>query len=207
MIRRPPRSTLFPYTTLFRSAWMGLLFWGIFVWWQVFPIFVAAFGASFGFRTMQRFPMNLSAFYLIGLAYGLADFAALSSLCWLAAIAAGCAAADVSTLPTVLLAGALFALLNVTLERLIGSWFERLLARRRTRELFLALFILFIVCLQLVGPFLNRYGDVFAPWAVRLSPYLLFTPPALPGTAIGAVIEGNIGAALLDLGGLCGYVI
>src|SRR5260221_6360669 len=25
MIRRPPRSTLFPYTTLFRSAWFGLL--------------------------------------------------------------------------------------------------------------------------------------------------------------------------------------
>src|SRR3712207_8157365 len=23
MIRRPPRSTLFPYTTLFRSTWMG----------------------------------------------------------------------------------------------------------------------------------------------------------------------------------------
>src|SRR3712207_7184625 len=23
MIRRPPRSTLFPYTTLFRSPWMG----------------------------------------------------------------------------------------------------------------------------------------------------------------------------------------
>src|SRR2546422_5619360 len=25
MIRRPPRSTLFPYTTLFRSQWSGLL--------------------------------------------------------------------------------------------------------------------------------------------------------------------------------------
>src|SRR3712207_8695187 len=24
MIRRPPRSTLFPYTTLFRSAWSGV---------------------------------------------------------------------------------------------------------------------------------------------------------------------------------------
>src|SRR5476649_851273 len=26
MIRRPPRSTLFPYTTLFRSAWRGLIY-------------------------------------------------------------------------------------------------------------------------------------------------------------------------------------
>src|SRR5258705_7681501 len=27
MIRRPPRSTLFPYTTLFRSVWIGTLAW------------------------------------------------------------------------------------------------------------------------------------------------------------------------------------
>src|SRR5258706_10951586 len=27
MIRRPPRSTLFPYTTLFRSDWHRLSFW------------------------------------------------------------------------------------------------------------------------------------------------------------------------------------
>src|SRR5262245_62669690 len=28
MIRRPPRSTLFPYTTLFRSNWRGWVDWG-----------------------------------------------------------------------------------------------------------------------------------------------------------------------------------
>src|SRR3712207_8078644 len=27
MIRRPPRSTLFPYTTLFRSGWRTLFLW------------------------------------------------------------------------------------------------------------------------------------------------------------------------------------
>src|SRR5260370_16387758 len=27
MIRRPPRSTLFPYTTLFRSCGLGLVWW------------------------------------------------------------------------------------------------------------------------------------------------------------------------------------
>src|ERR1019366_10341924 len=30
MIRRPPRSTLFPYTTLFRSSWMN---WAV-SWWR-----------------------------------------------------------------------------------------------------------------------------------------------------------------------------
>src|SRR2546425_8773932 len=29
MIRRPPRSTLFPYTTLFRSDWIPSSFWSL----------------------------------------------------------------------------------------------------------------------------------------------------------------------------------
>src|SRR2546430_5013361 len=29
MIRRPPRSTLFPYTTLFRSRWIGAILFGL----------------------------------------------------------------------------------------------------------------------------------------------------------------------------------
>src|SRR2546425_9342543 len=32
MIRRPPRSTLFPYTTLFRSFWNYWRKWGLFTW-------------------------------------------------------------------------------------------------------------------------------------------------------------------------------
>src|SRR5215467_7440103 len=30
-----------------RPGWLSLLFWGIFVFWQLFPIFVAGFGAGF----------------------------------------------------------------------------------------------------------------------------------------------------------------
>jgi hypothetical protein len=189
-----------------RTEWLDLLFWSIFLWWQLFPIFVAAFGTSFDFRVMLRFPMNLSAYYVIGLAYGFADFAALSSMCWLGAIVAGCGTASITMLPAVLSAAILFALFNVTLERLVGSWFERLLAYRRTRELFFALFILFMVCLQLVGPFLNRYGDVIAPWAVRLSPYTSFLPPSLAGRASMASMAHNFAIVLLYFGGLCAYV-
>src|SRR5713226_9588172 len=55
------------------SEWMALLFWGIFLFWQIFPIFVAGFGANFEFRTLLQFPLSLSAFYIIGLAYGFVD--------------------------------------------------------------------------------------------------------------------------------------
>src|SRR5690242_20974720 len=43
MIRRPPRSTLFPYTTLFRSTWEGgMAFYGM-----VFAVFLTVLGFCF----------------------------------------------------------------------------------------------------------------------------------------------------------------
>ena len=40
-------------------GWLLLLFWGIFFFWQAFPLFVAGFGAPFEFRTLLRFPLSL----------------------------------------------------------------------------------------------------------------------------------------------------
>src|SRR5260370_6293804 len=64
-----------------RLEWMALLFWGIFVFGEVFPIFVAGFGANFEFRTLLRFPLSLRAFCVIGLAYGFADLSPWVSVC------------------------------------------------------------------------------------------------------------------------------
>ena len=72
-----------------RPGWMALLFWGIFLWWQLFPIFVAGFGTNFEFATLLRFPLSLQAFYLLGLGYGLSDYAALSGVCWVFSMIAG----------------------------------------------------------------------------------------------------------------------
>src|SRR6266478_629338 len=117
--------------------WIAFLFWGIFLFWQVFPVFVAGFGANFEFRTLLRFPLSLSAFYII-------------------------------VLPAMLLIVTLFMLLNVTLERLIGSWLERLLSRRRTRELFLGLFVLSMVSLNFLTPLMQRFGTSARPVFFRL---------------------------------------
>jgi len=190
-----------------RLDWMALLFWAIFLFWQIFPIFVAGFGANFEFRTLLRFPLNRSAFYIIGLAYGFGDFSALASVCWLLSMTAGAAVAKPGVLPAMLLMIAMFMLLNVTLERLIGSWLERLLSRRRTRELFLGLFVLSMVSLNFLTPLLQKYGTSARPALFRLLPYFAWLPPSLAGRAIDAVVQLQPVGFLLSSATLLLYVV
>src|SRR5579864_4163351 len=133
------------FLTKVRASWMSLLYWAIFLWWQVVPILVAGFGANFEFRNLLRFPLSPRAFYILGLGYGFADFAAVSSMCWIASMAVATAVGRAGLLPVMLLVSLLFVLVNVTLERLIGSWLERIFANRRARELLVGLFVLSMV--------------------------------------------------------------
>jgi len=189
------------------AGWMAILFWAIFVWWQVFPIFAAGFGGNFEFRTLLRFPLSRRAFYLIGLAYGFSDFAALAAVCWLGAMIFGACAALPRLLPAMLLVCGIFLLLNVTLERLIGSWLERLLARRRSRELFFAVFVVAMISLQFIAPLTSRYGNAAKPFVDLLLPYLAPFPGSLAGSAIADSAKGLMGSAFTAIGGLVAYVV
>ena len=189
------------------EAWIALLFWGIFLFWQLFPVFSAGFGAGFEFRTLLRFPLSLRAFYILGLAYGLADLAAIASVCWLIAMIIGATVANPSVLPAMLVVSVLFLLMNITLERLIGSWLERILARRRSREIFFALFILFAVSLQFLNPLLQRYGHSAQPWVRQVLPYLAVFPPSLAGQAIAGAAHNHYTDALLGLAGISAYFL
>ena len=197
------------YTALSNGhfGWLLLLFWSIFLFRQIVPIFIAGFGATFEFRTLLRFPLSLTAFYLLGLAYGFADFPAIASLCWLLAMAVGAGLASPNLLPAVFLILVLFVLMNTTLERLIGSWLERLLARRRTRELIFGLFILLSVSIQFIRPAITRYAAGSSPVAaLRFLPYLSPFPPSLASHALAAAASGQNLSFLLSVAGLLAYI-
>jgi ABC-2 type transport system permease protein len=181
-----------------RPEWIALLYWGIFVFWQLFPIFVAGFGTNFEFRTLLRFPLSLSAFYIIGLAYGFADFSALASVYWLLSMTAGATMAKPGVLPAMLLIVAMFLLFNVTLERLIGSWLERLFSRRRTRELFLGLFVLCMISLNFVTPMMKRFGSSSPSPFFHLMRYFVWLPPSLAGRAVASVTQLRPASFLLS---------
>ena len=189
------------------ETWLALLFWAIFLFWQLFPIFTAGFGAGFEFRTLLRFPLSLRAFYVIGLAYGLADFAAVASICWLTAMSIGVALANPGVLPAMLLISFLFVLMNITLERLIGSWLERVLARRRSREIFFAIFILLVVSVQFINPLLQRYGRSAQPWVRQLFPYLAVFPSSLAGKAIAGAALNHATDILVGVAGISAYAL
>jgi ABC-2 type transport system permease protein len=188
-------------------GWLLLLFWSIFIFRQAVPILIAGFGATFEFRTLLRFPLSLPAFYLLALAYGFADFPAIASLCWLLAIAIGAGIANPALLPAVFLTLLLFVLMNTTFERLVGSWMERLLARRRTRELIFGLFVLLSVTFQFIGPVITRYakGSSLASGLLVLR-YLSPFPPSLATHALASAAGGQSAEFLGSTAGLIAYL-
>lgn len=190
-----------------RTTWLSMFFWAIFAWWQLSPIVIAGFGVSFDFRKLLRFPLSFVAFYVIGLAYGLGDFTGVAAVCWLASVVIGAASAKLGLLPPLLVVASLFVVFNVALERLLGSWLERLLARRRSRELFFAGFILLMVSLQLLGPLMSRFGSSVGPWLMRALPYLAYFPGSLAGEGLGAASAGNYREFLLAAAGIASYAV
>jgi hypothetical protein len=190
-----------------RLPWLAVPFWAIFIFWQLIPVLAAGFGSRFEFRTLLRFPLSPKAFYLIGLAYGLADFPALASICWLLVMTAGTTAANSSLLPITLVVIVLIILLNVTMERLIGSWLERLLAKRRSRELLLGIFILLMFSTQFIAPIQRQYvkrnpsPGVFSGLVKYLAPF----PPSLSVRVITGAVRHDFVDMAIGLSGLTGF--
>jgi ABC-2 type transport system permease protein len=183
----------------------GLVFLALLVWWQSFPILLAGFAPQFPFRTLLRFPVNLSAFYVIGMAYGLADSAALAALVWMLAMLAATLIAQPFAAPALFLVCMLFTVLNVTIERLLGAWVEKLLAKRKTREVFFTLFILSMVALQFLNPLMQRYGRTLVPVVRSWLPYLWLLPSSFAGDVVAQFAGHHWGAAVLKLSGLAVY--
>ena len=187
------------------EARFGLLFWGIFLWWQVLPIFVAGFSPSFSFRSLLRFPLKFSAFYLIGIAYGLADSAALASIVWLITIIVATMVAKASLAPAMLLISVLFVAVNVALERLIGSWLEKILSKRRAREFFLALFVMTMVSLQFIGPAIQKFEKSARPDVGKIVSCARLFPGSLAGDTIAGAASGDLAKTATGAAGLFGY--
>src|SRR5262249_31905705 len=132
---------------------------------------------------------------------------ALASLVWLLVMTVAVAIVNVVLLPAMIVICALFIAMNVTLERLVGSWVEKILSKRRTREVFLALFVLLMVSLQFLNPILQKYGSSAKPEAERIARFAEFFPASLAGKILSGAAARDFSAAATGTAGLAGYAL
>jgi ABC-2 type transport system permease protein len=190
-----------------RPGWLAAPLWAVFSLWQFMPLMLATSTAAFDFRNLLRFPLRFPAFFLLSLAYGLFDPAAVASLFWLLSIGTGIALARPLLLPTTLIVLAAFAVTNLLLSRVTFSWLERLLARRRTREALVAIFLLLLLGAQLSAALGQRWERVLRPYLVAAQPVLEVLPPGLAGAALVGAAQGNVAKVTSSMALLLGYVL
>lgn len=190
-----------------QEKYLGLIFLALLAWWQLFPIMLAGFAAQFSFKSLLRFPLDFSTFYLVGLAYGLADPSAVAVVFWMAAMIAGTLASAPGAAPAMLLACVLFTVLNVTMERLAGAWLEKLLSKRRSREALFGIFILCMISLQFLNPLLQKHGEEIKAMVHLVLPYLWLLPSSFAGNFVARTSQGEWPGAWGQLAGLLAYLL
>lgn len=188
------------------AAWgIEALLWVVFGVWQLFPWFAVAATTQFEFRGLLRFPLRFPAFFLLSLSYGLFDPAAVVGLVWLGCIGSGICLARPGLLPTTGVVLGFFAAMNVLLNRVVFSWLERWLARRRTREVLGVVLLLGMVLLQLAGPLAGHWIRGAQASFQVLTPLGRALPPGLAANAILDALRGHLLETLGRIGLLAVY--
>jgi ABC-2 type transport system permease protein len=87
-----------------------------------------------------------------------------------------------------------FGAANLLLIRAVFAWIDRWLAQRKTREIMGVLFFLMIICFQLIGPLMRRFGG----HSVQLPAYVMnavaiqrFLPAGLTAEALARALHGD----------------
>jgi ABC-2 type transport system permease protein len=197
----------YSFTKLQTWIFLSLMLWGIFMFWQFVPVLASQTNPGFDGRNLLRFPIKFSAFFLMSAAYGLADPFALAGILWHVALGVGISVARPDLKWWAVLALTVSALMNLLFNRMMFSWLERVLAKRRTREIVTVLFILFFVCIQFSGLILQRWGPALRTALQNSAGVWRALPPALAGTAIEHAANGESTAALTTTGLLALYAL
>ncbi len=191
------------------AEWLALLFWGIFLYWQLFLVMATAFAESFDSTNFLRFPLRYRSYFFIRLAYGALDPATIVASLWLLGIFAGISIASPALLPWAALVLAAFAAFNILLNRALFAWIERWLARRKSREILGIVFFLLIISVQFVGPVMARLGNhahhSLSAYAAYVIPGERLLPPGLAGAALGHATHAQYATAFGSFALLCGY--
>ena len=204
---------------------MPVLFWAVCILWQMVPVMLASLQEQFDLGILLRFPVSFGSYFLLYIVFGLADVSTiLGALCCLG-IWIGITVARPDLLAWTALGLAVFALFNILLVRAVFAWIDRWLAQRKTREIVGALFMVFVLSLQLLNPALRHRGrqshltpqqryenyrrmvTEFAPWMKTVETVQQWLPPGLAARSIEQAGTPPTMPALGSLGLLGLYVL
>jgi len=215
------------YLLASRGLWhyVPILFWVVFLIWEVVPVMLASFQDQFDLGGLLRFPVSFGSFYLLYVVFGLADISSiLGGLCCLG-IWVGITFVRPDLFAWTALCLGIYAVFNILLVRAIFAWIDRWLAQRKTREILGAVFVLLMLSLQFLNPAFhpNRHRgqtdgqqrvDEFRRMGVELKPWLKtayavqkWFPPGLASNALGLGAEEQPAPALGALGVLGLFVL
>jgi ABC-2 type transport system permease protein len=194
------------YANVTNRRWnfLSLMLWAIFLFWQIVPVLASEMNPGFDGRNLLRFPLRFSAFFLMSAAYGVTDPFALVGILWIVAIGVGVSIARPDLAWWALLALTFSVLMNLLFNRLVFAWLERVLAKRRTREIVTVVSILLFLCVQFSGLILQRTGSALRRSVEDSASVWRALPPALAGTVLEHAAKGE-SAAALGTAGLLGF--
>ena len=194
------------------------VFWVACILWQVGPVMLASFQEQFDLGILLRFPVRFRSYYLLYVVFGLADVSSIiGALCCLG-IWVGVTMARPELFAWTALALAAFAAFNILLVRAVFVWIDRWLSQRKTREIVGALFMIFLLSLQLLNPALRqkrhqqpltpqdrvenfrRMRIEYAPWVKTVYAVQQGLPPGLAARALRQARYRQPVGALASLG-------
>jgi ABC-2 type transport system permease protein len=208
------------YALASNEKWQFLpaVFWVACILWQVGPVMLASFQEQFDLGILLRFPVRFRSYYLLYVVFGLADVSTIiGALCCLG-ILVGVTMARPELFAWTALALTAFAAFNILLVRAVFAWIDRWLSQRKTREIVGALFMIFLLSLQLLNPALRqkrhqqprtpearaenlrRMATEYAPWIKTAYAVQQALPPGLAARALRQADNRQPVGALVSLG-------
>jgi ABC-2 type transport system permease protein len=204
---------------------LSALMWTVFLIWQVLPIALASFQEQFDLSSLLRFPVNFGSFYLLNLVFGLVDVPTILGGICCVGILTGITLARPALFGWTAFVLVVFALFNILLARTVLAWVDRWLAKRRTREVVSAIFLLLMLSLQLLNPALHQHNrhrgmrnsvnhpagrevfDELPGWAKSAVAVLPWLPPGLAAGSIYSDATEKTPDALESLGVLGLFIL
>lgn len=163
---------------------LEMMLWGVFLCWQLVPILFEGYSPGLNFREVARYPVSLRIYLLLNAAYGLFDPAALAAMLWLLSIWLGILTArPMWALPATGLF-LVFVALNVLVNRIVMSMFERFQSTRKGRERMVAILLLLMFVPQMINFMANGIIKVrhfhLPPWVFDVVAVVRsISPPSL----------------------------